>query len=65
MQLMTSMAMMNNMGDNGSPCRKPRAYQIFLPGLPFICTLVEAVDKSTVIYLAMSTFSSKVGRWQL
>jgi len=37
----TSIARTNNIGDKGSPCRKPLAWQMRLPGLP-LRTLVLA-----------------------
>ena len=42
--LSTSMTRTNSIGDRGSPCRRPRAWQILLPGLPFRRIFVLAVD---------------------
>jgi hypothetical protein len=50
MQFKTSMAMTKSMGDSGSPCLRPRACHIFLPGLPFMSTLVDALDSKIVIH---------------
>jgi hypothetical protein len=41
--LMTaSMTTTNSIGESGSPCHRPCAWQIFLPGLPFTMILVVA-----------------------
>jgi hypothetical protein len=50
MLLRTSMTTTNNIGESGSPCPRPRTWQILLPGLLFIRTLVVAVDRRIVIH---------------
>ena len=42
--LSTSMTRTNSIGDRGSPCRSPRAWQILLPGLLSRRIFVLAVD---------------------
>lgn len=44
-----SITRMNNIGDNGSPCLRPRRWLIRSPGRPFSSTRVEDVDRSSVI----------------
>jgi hypothetical protein len=45
------MAMTKNMGDIGSPCRRPLPCTIFLPGTPFTRTLVLAVYSINATHL--------------
>jgi hypothetical protein len=40
----TSMSRMNSIGDNGSPCRSPRAFQMTRPSSPLSRTRVDAVE---------------------
>ena len=46
----TSIARTNNIGDKGSPCRKPLAWQMRLPSLPLRRTLVLADPRRIDIY---------------
>jgi hypothetical protein len=39
-----SMTSMNNIGERGSPCRKPQAWKISVPQVSFIKTRVLAVE---------------------
>jgi len=41
----TSITRINNIGDRGSPCLRPRWWKIMSPGFPFTKICVEEVDK--------------------
>lgn len=48
-ELKMSMTMTKRSGDKGSPCRTPRVFQIFLPGVPLSNTCVLEVLKRIAV----------------
>jgi len=61
----TSMTNMNNIGESGSPCRRPRWWAMNAPGSPFRITWVDAVWSKLAMRFLQTAPNPKCDKFQV